>query len=144
MGSAPSDTSWSNTSASPCALLQALDIQVGLGQETHLLLVAQRENANLIPRDDKAVERYVAGLSVGNDQLPDLALNTAPNERVRGEVFNSRLNGNHGSGSRTGILVAEELEDPLDVLQGSSGINYRCHGFGFAAASTLARRPIQA
>ena len=110
--------------------------------------MAQCENSNLIEWHDEAVERDVAGLSVGNDQLADLPLHTPPDERVCREVVDCRADGADCGNRGAGIRFPEDAEDALDVLQRPSGIDYRWHGFGFgfglATAPTWASRCIQA
>ena len=102
------------------------------------------EYPNLVLRDQEPVKRNVTGLAIRHDQLPNLAVDTAPDEGVRRKIFNGRLDGRYRSDRSGNILIPQKPEDTLEIRQCPSGINYRCHGLGLAATSPLARRPIQA
>lgn len=79
--------------------------------------MSDRQDADFIERDDKAIKRDVARLPVGDDQFPQLSFDSSADERMRGQILDRRTNRGDGVKRRVRILVAQELKGALDVIQ---------------------------
>jgi hypothetical protein len=116
----------------------------GLGGETDLALVPDRENADLIFGNHESVQGDVSGMTVGNYQLTQFAFEASSYQRVCGKVIDRGLDRSDSILCGIRIFIAQESEGALDVFKGSRRIDYRCHGFGLWALPSSARRCIQA
>ena len=119
---------------SPGSHTLAADGASCLWHESNLPLMSDRQHPHLVLRDDESVQRDVARLAEGNHELPNVAVHTPPEQRVRGQAFDRRADGPGRCDCRVRVLACQELEGALEVEQCPRRINYRGHGFGRAAS----------
>lgn len=110
----------------------------------HFPLVSNGQNADLVARYHKTIQSNVSRVAVRNDQFAQFPLNPTPDQRVRREAVDRRLDRRNRAQRCIWILVAQKLKGALDMLKRPRRIDYRCHGFGRAARSSRASRCIQA
>ena len=96
--------------------------------------MSDREQPYLVLRDDEPVQRDVPRLAMGNHEFPNVAVHAPPEQRVRGEVLDSRADGRGRRNRSVRVLACQELEGALEVGQCPRRIDYRRHGFGRAAS----------
>ena len=111
-----------------------------LGRESQLALVANGEDAHLIAPDDESVQGHIAGATVGDHELADIAVHAPSKERMCGEGIDCGPNCRDCIQGGLWIVVAEELEGAFEVRQRSRRIDYRRHGLGRFAAGSRANR----
>lgn len=80
-------------------------------------MVTNSEYPNLVLRDQEPVKRKVTGLAIRHDQLPNLTVDTAPDEGVRRKIFDGGLDCRHRSDRRGWIFIPQKLENTLDIRQ---------------------------
>lgn len=83
-------------------------------------------------------------MTVRNYQLAQFTFHSPSNQGMCGEVVNGGLDCRHGACGRRGGFIAQKRKGTFDVIERARRINYLRHGFGRAAVSSCARRPIQA
>jgi len=88
-----------------------------LGHESDLPLMSDRKHAHLVLRDDEPVQRDVPCLAERNHELPNVAVNARPEQRVRGQALDGRADGPGRRDGRVRVLACQELESALEVRQ---------------------------
>jgi len=115
-----------------------------LRHKSHFPLVSNRENADFMPRNHKAIQGDVSAVPIGDDQFAKVAFNPPPYQGMRSQVFNRGLDGRHGALRGMRILGAQRLKRAFDVIERAPRVDYLRHGLGRAAVSSCARRCIHA
>jgi hypothetical protein len=88
-----------------------------LRQKPDFALVADCEDTDFVARDHKPVQRYIAGMAIGNDQFAQFSFYTTAYERMGGEVVDGGLDRGHGTVCGVRVFVAQELKSTLDVIE---------------------------
>ena len=76
--------------------------------------MANGEDSHLVASHEKSVDRDISGLAVRNDELAQVELDSAADQRVRRKNVDCGTDGDGPQRRRPG-LFAQELECPLDV-----------------------------
>jgi len=105
--------------------------------------MAKRQDAHFVFRNDKSVQGHIARLTIGNDQLAQLAFDTPAHQWMSGQMIDRRTDGIDGTEGCSRVLVTQELEGPLEVIERSCRIDYLRHGFGRAAEGSATSLLIQ-
>ncbi len=103
-----------------------------------------RKHPHFILRYYESVQRDVTSLAVGDHEFPNLAVDTATEKRVRGQVLDGGTDRTCSRERGLRVLGYQELECAHAVGQCARRIDYRRHGFGRAASWPRARRSTQA
>jgi len=74
------------------------------------------ENADFVARNYKPIQTDVSRMPIGNNQLAQFALKAPPNQRMRGEVADCRLDRLDSAQRCIGIFVSQELKSAFDVI----------------------------
>ena len=77
--------------------------------------MANGEDSHLVASHEKSVDRDISGLAVRNDELAQVALDSAADQRVGRQSVHRAADSSDRSGGGHGTLLAQELECPLDV-----------------------------
>jgi len=74
------------------------------------------ENADFVVRNYKPIKGDISGVPVGNNQLAQFAFDAPPNQGMRGEIINRRLDSLDSAQRCIGIFVSQELKSAFDVV----------------------------
>ncbi len=106
-----------------------------LGSESQLALVANGEDAHLIAPDDESVQGHIAGATVGDHELADIAVHAPSKERMCGEGIDCGPNCRDCIQGGLWIVVAEELEGAFGVSAGQGWVD--ANGFTIESIGEL-------
>jgi len=77
--------------------------------------MSDRKHPHLVLRDDESVQRDVSSLAEGNDEFPNVALHTPPDQRVRGQALDCRADGPSWRDSRVRVVACQESKCTLEM-----------------------------
>jgi len=118
--------------------------QTASAQEIQLALVPDRQYANYALLGQKAIERDIAGLSVGNDQLAYFTFDAPTDQRVIRKNLDGFTNSNSRIPCCRRIVRCQKRECPLQISERILCVDYLRHALGRAAFGLRARRSSQA
>mgnify|MGYP001588917261 FL=1 len=75
-----------------------------------LALMPQGQNTDLILLGQETIQRDVAGLAIGDDQLANLPMNAPSDQRMAGQGFNGMADRGGGSRRRPRIMLSQKIE----------------------------------
>ena len=105
-----------------------------LWNEADLTLMSDREHPHFILRNDESVQRDISRLSIGDHELPNIAVHAPPEQRVHGQILDGRADCSGRRDRRVRVLDCQELEGALEMGQCPRRIDYRRQGFGRTAS----------
>jgi len=92
--------------------------------------MAKRKDENDALRFEKVVERDVAALAVGDEELVQASLRRTSDQRVARQHRHGFSDVGDGLGGCTGVVVGEEVEQPFEVRKRVLDVDYLRHDFG--------------
>jgi len=101
----------------PSGSRRDLHSQDQLGQIPELSLASDGEHAHRIAWNDESIESEAFGLPVRDDELANLSVDAAANQRMCGKVIDGGDDRTYGALDRLGLLRAEKLECALEVIE---------------------------
>jgi hypothetical protein len=104
----------------------------------------KRQNSYFVMHRYEPVQRYVARMPIGNDQLADRPFHAAAHQWMRGQRQYGRLNRLRRLYRGIRILVTQKLKRTLDMLERAGRIGYRRHSLGRGVDPSVVSRVIQA